>query len=81
MKFCCHKTICRTGKLKELNGSATEEHKLTEDDLVILEKLLSATCNTSAETPTAQQIQTLWRAIHWPEGKHFIVCAVVNALP
>ncbi|KAF4794826.1 Phospholipase A-2-activating protein [Turdus rufiventris] len=55
------------GKLKELNGSAAEEHKLTEDDLIILEKLLSATCNTSAETPTAQQLQTLWRAINWPE--------------
>ncbi|XP_075581932.1 phospholipase A-2-activating protein isoform X4 [Pelecanus crispus] len=56
-----------TGKLKELNGSANEEHKLTEDDLIILEKLLSATCNTSAETPTAQQLQTLWRAVNWPE--------------
>ncbi|KAM8983269.1 phospholipase A-2-activating protein isoform 2-T2 [Ara ararauna] len=55
------------GKLKELNSSATEEHKLTEDDLIILEKLLSATCNTSAETPTAQQLQTLWRAVNWPE--------------
>ncbi|XP_030910103.1 phospholipase A-2-activating protein isoform X2 [Melopsittacus undulatus] len=55
------------GKLKELNSSATEEHKLTEDDLITLEKLLSATCNTSAETPTAQQLQTLWRAVNWPE--------------
>ncbi|NXM65623.1 PLAP protein, partial [Serilophus lunatus] len=55
------------GKLKELNGTAAEEHKLTEDDLIILEKLLSATCNTSAETPTAQQLQTLWRAVNWPE--------------
>ncbi|KFP77480.1 Phospholipase A-2-activating protein, partial [Apaloderma vittatum] len=55
------------GKLKELNGSASEEYKLTEDDLIILEKLLSATCNTSAGTPTAQQLQTLWRAINWPE--------------
>ncbi|XP_042643543.1 phospholipase A-2-activating protein isoform X1 [Tyto alba] len=55
------------GKLKELNCSAVEEHKLTEDDLITLEKLLSATCNTSAETPTAQQLQTLWRAVNWPE--------------
>ncbi|XP_071436872.1 phospholipase A-2-activating protein [Pithys albifrons albifrons] len=55
------------GKLKELNGTASEEHKLTEDDLIILEKLLSVTCNTSAETPTAQQLQTLWRAVNWPE--------------
>lgn len=63
-------SIGLTGKLKELNGSATEEHKLTEDDLIILEKLLSATCNTSAETPTAQQLETLWRAVNWPEGRH-----------
>uniref|UniRef100_A0A803YIJ1 Phospholipase A2 activating protein n=1 Tax=Meleagris gallopavo TaxID=9103 RepID=A0A803YIJ1_MELGA len=55
------------GKLKELNSNAAEEQKLTEDDLIILEKLLSATCNTSAEMPTAQQIQTLWKAINWPE--------------
>ncbi|NXK00091.1 PLAP protein, partial [Corythaixoides concolor] len=55
------------GKLKELNGTATEEHKLTEDDLIVLGKLLSATCNTSAEKPTAQQLQTLWRAVNWPE--------------
>ncbi|RLV97007.1 hypothetical protein DV515_00012223 [Chloebia gouldiae] len=55
------------GKLKELNGTAAEEHKLTEDDLIVLEKLLSATCNTSTETPTAQQLQTLWRAVNWPE--------------
>ncbi|NXC21782.1 PLAP protein, partial [Corythaeola cristata] len=55
------------GKLKELNGTATEEHKLTEDDLIVLGKLLSATCNTSAEKPTAKQLQTLWRAVNWPE--------------
>uniref|UniRef100_A0A493SSV5 Phospholipase A-2-activating protein n=2 Tax=Anas TaxID=8835 RepID=A0A493SSV5_ANAPP len=55
------------GKLKELNGTATEEQKLTEDDLIMLEKLLSATCNSSAETPTPQQLQTLWRAVNWPE--------------
>uniref|UniRef100_A0A452HA80 Phospholipase A-2-activating protein n=1 Tax=Gopherus agassizii TaxID=38772 RepID=A0A452HA80_9SAUR len=56
-----------TGKLKELNGSAPEEQKLTEDDLILLEKLLFVTCNTSLETPTAQQLQTLWKAINWPE--------------
>ncbi|XP_074923567.1 LOW QUALITY PROTEIN: phospholipase A-2-activating protein [Chelonoidis abingdonii] len=55
------------GKLKELNGNAPEEQKLTEDDLILLEKLLFVTCNTSLETPTAQQLQTLWKAINWPE--------------
>lgn len=68
-----------TGKLKELNGSATEEHKLTEDDLITLEKLLSATCNTSAETPTAQQLQTLWRAVNWPEGRYLQLFFILSS--
>uniref|UniRef100_A0A8D0H133 Phospholipase A2 activating protein n=1 Tax=Sphenodon punctatus TaxID=8508 RepID=A0A8D0H133_SPHPU len=55
------------GKLKELNGSAPEEQKLTEDDLILLEKMLSVTCNTLTETPTALQLQTLWKVINWPE--------------
>ncbi|XP_073907786.1 phospholipase A-2-activating protein isoform X3 [Castor canadensis] len=55
------------GKLKELNGTAPEEKKLTEDDLVLLEKILSLICNSSSEKPTAQQLQILWKAIHWPE--------------
>ncbi|XP_074850154.1 phospholipase A-2-activating protein isoform X2 [Carettochelys insculpta] len=55
------------GKLKELNGSAPEEQKLTEDDLILLEKILFVTCNTAAETPAAHQFQTLWKAINWPE--------------
>ncbi|NP_001411766.1 phospholipase A-2-activating protein isoform 4 [Mus musculus] len=56
-----------TGKLKELNGTAPEEKKLTEDDLVLLEKILSLICNNSSEKPTAQQLQILWKAINWPE--------------
>nr|XP_006127304.1 phospholipase A-2-activating protein [Pelodiscus sinensis] len=55
------------GKLKELNGDAPEEQKLTEDDFIILEKILFITCNTTVETPTAQQLLTLWKAINWPE--------------
>ncbi|XP_060055647.1 phospholipase A-2-activating protein isoform X2 [Erinaceus europaeus] len=55
------------GKLKELNGTAPEEKKLTEDDLIILEKILSLICNSSSEKPTAQQLQILWKAINWPE--------------
>lgn len=73
-----------TGKLKELNGTATEEQKLTEDDLIMLEKLLSATCNSSVETPTPQQLQTLWRAVNWPEGRHlklFFYIVVSSVLP
>lgn len=56
------------GKLKELNGTAPEEKKLTENDLMLLEKILSTTCNSSSEKPTAQQLQILWKAINWPEG-------------
>lgn len=55
------------GKLKELNGSAPEEKKLTEDDLVLLEKILSLICGNASEKPTAQQLQVLWKAINWPE--------------
>lgn len=55
------------GKLKELNGTASEEKKLTEDDLVLLEKILSLICNNSSEKPTAQQLQILWKAVNWPE--------------
>lgn len=57
------------GKLKELNGTAPEDKKLTEDDLVLLEKILSLICNNSSEKPTSQQLQILWKAINWPEGK------------
>lgn len=61
--------ICgHAGKLKELNRSAPEERQLTEDDLDLLEQMLSLTCDASAETPTAQQLQTLWKAINWPNG-------------
>uniref|UniRef100_A0A8C3WRU6 Phospholipase A-2-activating protein n=1 Tax=Catagonus wagneri TaxID=51154 RepID=A0A8C3WRU6_9CETA len=55
------------GKLKELNGTASEEKKLTEEDLVLLEKILSLICNNSSEKPTVQQLQTLWKAVNWPE--------------
>ncbi|XP_054583008.1 phospholipase A-2-activating protein isoform X3 [Eptesicus fuscus] len=55
------------GKLKELNGTAPEEKKLTENDLILLEKILSITCNSSFEKPTAQHLQILWKAINWPE--------------
>ncbi|XP_066474656.1 phospholipase A-2-activating protein [Tiliqua scincoides] len=54
------------GKLKELNGSAPEEQQLTEDDFSLLEKMLAIICHASDEAPTAQQLQTLWKAINWP---------------
>lgn len=57
-------------KLKELNGGAPQEHKLSEEILVNLEQLLLSVCGlNSSETPlTIQQINLLWKASHWPEG-------------
>ncbi|XP_028911100.1 phospholipase A-2-activating protein isoform X2 [Ornithorhynchus anatinus] len=55
------------GKLKELNITAAAEHRLTESDLIILEKMLLLSCASSAEKPTPQQLQILWKAINWPE--------------
>ncbi|NXI59826.1 PLAP protein, partial [Chloroceryle aenea] len=59
------------GKLRELNGNVDEEHKLRESDFVILEKLMSAPCKTSAESPTAQQILPLQKALNWPSDTVF----------
>ncbi|KAF7244575.1 Phospholipase A-2-activating protein [Varanus komodoensis] len=66
------------GKLKELNGSAPEEQQLTEDDLRLLENMLSIICNNSVETPTAQQLQTLWKAINWPNDIVFPVLDILR---
>ncbi|XP_069096867.1 phospholipase A-2-activating protein isoform X2 [Pleurodeles waltl] len=55
------------GKLRELNGSAPAEQKLSEDELDLLEKLLSVVGNPSTETPTARQLDILWKAVRWPE--------------
>ncbi|XP_078532836.1 phospholipase A-2-activating protein [Lissotriton helveticus] len=55
------------GKLRELNGSAPADQKLSEDELILLEKLLVVVGNPSTETPTAQQLETLWKTIKWPE--------------
>ncbi|XP_069487023.1 phospholipase A-2-activating protein [Ambystoma mexicanum] len=55
------------GKLRELNGSAPEEHTLSDNELILLERLLSVVSHPYAETPTAQQLETLWKAVRWPE--------------
>ncbi|KAM9329760.1 phospholipase A-2-activating protein [Gastrophryne carolinensis] len=55
------------GKLKELNENAPEEYRLSEEDLMRLDKLLTVLVNHSGEPATAQQIDTLWRAVKWPE--------------
>ncbi|CAH2293817.1 phospholipase A-2-activating [Pelobates cultripes] len=55
------------GKLKELNDSAPEEQRMPEEDLMRIEKLLHVVVNSSGEVATAQQLDTLWRVVNWPE--------------
>ncbi|XP_067886339.1 phospholipase A-2-activating protein isoform X4 [Heterodontus francisci] len=67
------------GKLKELNGSTSAEQKLSEDDLQILEKFLSIVSSPSArETPTAEQLEILWKAAQWPEDIVFPVLDILR---
>lgn len=66
-----HLTVLSSpAKLKELNGGAPQEHKLSEEMLGNLESLLSCVCesDSSGPPPTLQQINMLWKASHWPEG-------------
>lgn len=56
-------------KLKELNDGAPQEHKLPEETMESLERLLLSVCGAnSSEPPTIQQISLLWKVSHWPEG-------------
>uniref|UniRef100_G3Q7X6 PFU domain-containing protein n=1 Tax=Gasterosteus aculeatus aculeatus TaxID=481459 RepID=G3Q7X6_GASAC len=57
-------------KIKELNGDAPQEHRLTEELLESLERLLVSVSepNSSKSPPTIQEINLLWKAAHWPEG-------------
>uniref|UniRef100_A0A671YX66 Phospholipase A2-activating protein n=1 Tax=Sparus aurata TaxID=8175 RepID=A0A671YX66_SPAAU len=67
-------------KLKELNGGAPQEHKLSEDNLESLEMLLVAACEpvSSKPPPTLQQINLLWKAAHWPEDIVFPVLDIMR---
>lgn len=62
--------LCSLAKLKELNGGAPHEHKLSEEILESLERLLVSVCgpNSPEPPPNLQQINLLWKASHWPEG-------------
>lgn len=57
------------GKLRELNNTAPQDHKLSEAALDSLEKLLFIVTDPKKEQPTPEQIGVLWKASHWPEGK------------
>lgn len=67
------------GKLKELNNSAPEGHRLSAEELMSLEKLLSVVSDpTDAEAPTTEQLDTLWKAAKWPEDIVFPVLDIVR---
>lgn len=63
-------------KLKELNGGAPQEHKLSEEVLESLERLLVSVSSSNCDEapPTIQEINLLWKASHWPEGTIFQHC-------
>ncbi|XP_056605454.1 phospholipase A-2-activating protein [Triplophysa dalaica] len=66
-------------KLQELNNTAPQDHKLSEAALVSLEKLLlTVTDLKRKEQPTAEQINVLWRASHWPEDIVFPVLDILR---
>ncbi|XP_029931915.1 phospholipase A-2-activating protein [Myripristis murdjan] len=67
-------------KLKELNNGAPQKHKLSEEVLESLEKLLMCVCGpSSSEQPlTIQQINLLWKASHWPEDIVFPVLDIMR---
>ncbi|KAM3857742.1 phospholipase A-2-activating protein [Diretmus argenteus] len=66
-------------KLKELNGGAPLEHKLSEEVVETLERLLSCVCGpNSDQPPTIQQINLLWKASHWPEDIVFPVLDIMR---
>lgn len=56
-------------KLRELNSNAPEDHRMSDEVLGNLEKLLITVSDTkNQDQPTAEQISILWRTSHWPEG-------------
>ncbi|XP_057709567.1 phospholipase A-2-activating protein [Corythoichthys intestinalis] len=66
------------GKLKELNAGAPQEHKLSEDFLESLERLLVSVSSPNECPPTIQQISLLWKASHWPEDIVFPVLDILR---
>ena len=68
-------------KLRELNANAPEDHRLHDDVLDNLEKLLFTVSDSkSQDLPTADQISILWRTIHWPEGTSLTNCVMVDMI-
>uniref|UniRef100_A0AAY5ERZ7 Phospholipase A-2-activating protein n=1 Tax=Electrophorus electricus TaxID=8005 RepID=A0AAY5ERZ7_ELEEL len=66
-------------KLRELNGNAPQDHRLSEVALDSLEKLLlNVSDPKSPDQPTAEQISILWRTSHWPEDIVFPVLDILR---
>uniref|UniRef100_A0AAZ3Q4G4 Phospholipase A-2-activating protein n=1 Tax=Oncorhynchus tshawytscha TaxID=74940 RepID=A0AAZ3Q4G4_ONCTS len=66
-------------KLRELNGGAPGEYRLSEEVLGSLEKLLVSVCDPCAsEQPTTEQISLLWKTSHWPEDIVFPVLDILR---
>uniref|UniRef100_A0A3Q0T9T8 Phospholipase A2-activating protein n=1 Tax=Amphilophus citrinellus TaxID=61819 RepID=A0A3Q0T9T8_AMPCI len=78
IKVCFHLPL--TAKLKELNGGAPQEHKLSEEILESLERLLLSVSGPSSSEPppTIQQINLLWKASHWPEDIVFPILDIMR---
>ncbi|KAF3836972.1 hypothetical protein F7725_004436 [Dissostichus mawsoni] len=67
-------------KIKELNGSAPQEYKLSQEALESLVRLLGSISepNSSEAPPTIQEINLLWKASHWPEDIVFPVLDIMR---
>ncbi|XP_068611928.1 phospholipase A-2-activating protein [Brachionichthys hirsutus] len=67
-------------KLKELNAGAPQEHRLSEEFVESLERLLASVCEPKSSTPlpTIQDINLLWKASHWPEDIVFPVLDIMR---
>uniref|UniRef100_A0A8C4HYB8 Phospholipase A-2-activating protein n=1 Tax=Dicentrarchus labrax TaxID=13489 RepID=A0A8C4HYB8_DICLA len=67
-------------KLKELNGGAPQEHKLSEEILESLDRLLVSVSEATSPKPppTIQQVNLLWKASHWPEDIVFPVLDIMR---
>ncbi|KAJ3585415.1 hypothetical protein NHX12_014134 [Muraenolepis orangiensis] len=68
-------------KLKELNGGASPEHKLSEEFVESLESMLGIVVGGAPDAApplTLPQINLLWKASHWPEDIVFPVLDILR---
>ena len=68
-------------KLKELNSTAPPEHKLSDDFVESLKRLLDSVvggATNSMPPPSLQQIHLLWMASHWPKDIVFPVLDILR---